>query len=69
MTEKQLTQLVGKNISRLRRKENLTSEQLAYQNDFSKGYLSDIENGKKLPSLRLLLKLSKVLNCEMGEFF
>ena len=38
----------------VRRLKRITSEKLAYENAISKGYLSDIENGKRLPSLKLV---------------
>ncbi len=60
---------LGKNISRVRRERGLSSEQLAYQNGISKGYMSDIENGKRLPSLKMLSKIAKILHVPVKEFF
>ena len=60
---------IGKNISKARRARKLTSEKLAYENGVSKGYLSDIENGKKRPSLKMLEKLAKVLGVDISAFF
>ncbi len=47
----------------------MTSERLAYENDISKGYLSDIENGKKLPSLKVLEKIAKALKVDIRDLF
>lgn len=47
----------------------MTSEQLAYENDVSKGYMSDIENGKKLPSLKMLERIAKALGVDIKELF
>lgn len=64
-----IARLVGKNISKYRRKKGLTSETLAYENGFSKGYLSDLENGKKIPSILMLDRLAKALGVQLKDFF
>ena len=64
-----LAKQLGKKISQIRRKRKMTSEHLAYGNDISKGYLSDIENGKRLPTLKMLERLAKALHVELKEFF
>ena len=69
MTEKKLAKEIGQRIRRSRQKHGMTAEKLAYENALSKGYLSDIENGKRLPSLKLLLKLSKALDMNLKDFF
>lgn len=66
---KKIAKLLGRNISKYRRKKNLTSEALAYENGFSKGYLSDLENGKKIPSVMMLHKLSVALGVKLKDFF
>jgi len=60
---------IGKRISQKRRKLGLTSEKLAYENGLSKGYLSEIENGKKLPSLRTLFRLATALKVDIKDLF
>ncbi len=60
---------IGGNISKYRRKKGLTSEALAYENGFSKGYLSELENGKKIPSIMMLHDLSKALGISLRDFF
>lgn len=47
----------------------MTSERLAYENGISKGYLSDLENGKRLPSLKVLEKIAKALGVTLRELF
>lgn len=58
---------IGKNISKYRRKAGMTSEAVAYENGFSKGYLSDIENGKKIPSIMMLYKISKSIGASLKD--
>ncbi len=64
-----LAKRIARKISAFRRKRGLTSEQLAYENQISKGYLSEIENGKKLPSLTVLEKIAKALGVDIKELF
>lgn len=64
-----LARKIGKNISKYRRAKDLTSEALAYGCGFSKGYLSDLENGKKIPSIMLLSELSEELSVDIRDFF
>jgi transcriptional regulator with XRE-family HTH domain len=60
---------IGKKIRELREAQGITSEQLAYENDLSKGYLSLIENGKRRPSLEVLEQLAKALDVKITELF
>lgn len=67
--QKKLAKRLGQNISKIRRERGMTSERLAYENDISKGYLSNIENGNRLPSLIMLLRLSDAMDVDVKEFF
>ncbi|MGE3975302.1 MAG: helix-turn-helix domain-containing protein [Bdellovibrionales bacterium] len=64
-----LAKRLGKRITTVRKKRGMTSEKLAYENDVSKGYLSDIESGKRLPSLRMLAKLAEALSVDIKDLF
>ncbi len=64
-----LAKNLGKRSSQIRRQRGLTSERLAYENGISKGYLSDIENGKRLPSLKLLEKIARAMNVGLRDLF
>ncbi len=61
-----LAVLVGQRIAQLRAERGLTQEQLAYTTDgpSSKGYLSEVEAGKKLPSIRMLVSIAARLEVE-----
>ena len=53
---------IGRRIRALRREAGLTQEKLAYESDLgSKGYLSDIEKGLALPSVKTLRVLAERL--------
>lgn len=65
----QLAKKLGKRIVAARQRRKMTAEKLAYENGISKGYLSDIENGKKLPTLLMLERIAKALDVELRELF
>lgn len=69
ITEKELALRLGKNITKFRKLKNLTSEALAYELDTSKGYISDIENGKRLASLPMLVRIANELEVAIDNLF
>lgn len=60
---------IGKRLARFRKEKGLTLDELAARKGFSKGYLSDIENGKRFPTIPLLHRLAKSLGVRLREFF
>lgn len=56
-------------IRTLRKKMALTGEQLGEIVGVSKGYISEIETGKKQPGSDLLMRLADALRCSVGELF
>jgi len=60
---------IGKRLSYWREKRGLTMEKFAYEHDISKGYVSEIEAGKKLPSLKMLEKMAEALEIDIKELF
>jgi transcriptional regulator with XRE-family HTH domain len=58
----------GEKLRYLRTLENLTLQQLAERLDLhAHGYLSELENGKKLPTVELTLKVAKLFNVSTDE--
>lgn len=51
----------------IREKQNLTQYSLAKMIGICQGSLSDIESGKKNPSLEVLIRLALALNCSLDE--
>lgn len=51
-----------------RRYRNLTQQELADALDTSKGYISDLERGKRRYNQDLLEALAKALSCEPADF-
>ncbi|RID91526.1 XRE family transcriptional regulator [Gemmobacter lutimaris] len=56
-------------IRELRKSNKLTGEQLADLVGISKGYVSELETGKKSPGADLLMRLADALHCEVHELF
>jgi transcriptional regulator with XRE-family HTH domain len=53
--------LVGQNVMRLRKRLGLTQEQLAEKSGFSQQYLSDLERGRRNPTIVSLYELAQAL--------
>lgn len=60
---------IGKKIRYLRRKSRVTLQKLALTTGFTKGYLSKIERGIKIPPIATLSKIANALNTEVADFF
>lgn len=61
--------LVGRNLRRLRLDRGLSQEQLAHDADITSSYLSQIESGKRNPTVTLLQELATALRTPIVEFF
>lgn len=58
----QEAQLFGRRLRELRKDRGLTQEALAESADLSGNYISDLELGRKVPSLTILVRLSQALD-------
>jgi len=58
---------LGKNIAKFRNINNLKAKQLADMAEIDQSYLSQIENGKRSPSLDVLQKIAKALHVTVSE--
>ena len=56
---------LGKNIKTERKKQKLTQEKLSEKASLSSVFLSQIENGKGIPSLETLVNISLALNVSL----
>ena len=59
---------IGKVIKIKRIEKDLKVKELASKVDITEQYMSNIEHGKRNPSLKLLKKLAKELGCSVYEF-
>ncbi len=59
--------LVGENVKRLRLAAGLTQEQFAERSGFSQQYISDLERGRRNPTVVSLYELAQALRAEVVE--
>lgn len=57
------------NIKEVRNKANCSQMQIALKARISRPYLSDIENGKKTPSISTAFRIARALNCDINDLF
>ena len=57
------------NIKYFRSLKNLTQEKLSEISGISRDYLSEIERGKKTPSIKRLIKIAEALDIDVYKFF
>lgn len=56
-------------LKEMRIARGLSQLQLAKLSGVSYGYISELENGKKSPTLDILCKLAKALDCKTEELY
>jgi transcriptional regulator with XRE-family HTH domain len=54
-------------VKELREINHLTMLQLSIPVEVSEAYISEIESGKKIPSLEVTCKLAKTLKCSLSD--
>ncbi|TXT21569.1 MAG: hypothetical protein FD134_2652 [Gallionellaceae bacterium] len=57
----------GRVLRRLREKAGLTQEQLGFEAELRRTYVSILELGQQQPSLTTILKISSALGCSPGR--
>jgi transcriptional regulator with XRE-family HTH domain len=58
---------IGKSIKQIRKSKNMTLDFLSEKTEFSKGYLSKLENSTKGPPVSTLMRIARVLNVSVSE--
>ncbi|MBN9047600.1 MAG: helix-turn-helix transcriptional regulator [Rhizobiales bacterium] len=56
-----MRKLVGQNFQRMRREKGLTQERVAELTGFSQQYISDLERGRRNPTVITLYELAQAL--------
>lgn len=64
-----INEQLGMRIRYLRKNKGLSIEDLALEADVNKNYLSDLERGKRNPSLLILEAIANALNVDLSELF
>jgi len=57
----------GKNLQKLRKRQNLTQEELAYESGVSLSQIARIETGKINPTVCTLIIIAKTLSIKASE--
>ena len=65
----QICRILGDNVKTLRLTHGLSQEELAFQSDLDRTYISQIERGVSNPSVLVILKISMALQVEFAELF
>lgn len=64
-----INEAVAQTLRELRRKKGISQESLAESIDSHQVYISEIENGKKIPSLPVIYNIARYFNLSLSEFF
>ncbi|AMY05068.1 XRE family transcriptional regulator [Staphylococcus condimenti] len=59
----------GQNLKRIRKRMNMTQEELATKMEISRSYLSDIENRRTNLSIKTVKKLADSLGLSVNDLF
>jgi transcriptional regulator with XRE-family HTH domain len=65
--DKQLLALLAKNVRNLRKEIGLSQEELAFECEIDRTYISKVERGIANPSLLVLFKIANVLKVEIKD--
>ena len=58
---------VGGNVAKLRKQRGLTQEALAQSAEIKQTYLSEIENGKRNPTLGMMERIAAALGADVHD--
>ncbi|CAM8437728.1 COG1476 Predicted transcriptional regulators [Candidatus Methylopumilus universalis] len=61
------TKAFGRALKKIRVRKKLTQESLSLQADLARVYISELEYGKKTPSIETVFKISKALNIKCSK--
>lgn len=62
-----MRQVVGKNVRKFREARGLSQEQLAFETELHRTYISGVERGIRNPTVLVLEKLAKALKIKPHE--
>lgn len=57
-----MRKLIGRNVRRIRGERGMTQEQFAERSGFSQQYISDLERGRRNPTIVSLFELAQALD-------
>ena len=62
-----ISEQLGKNMKRIRAKKEMSQGDIARALEVDRGYISNIENGKKNPTIATIQKLANALGVSADE--
>lgn len=62
-----ISEQLGKNMKRIRAKKGMSQGDIARALEVDRGYISNIENGKKNPTIATIQKLANALDVSADE--
>ena len=62
-----ISEQLGKNMKRIRAKKKMSQGDIARALEVDRGYISNIENGKKNPTLATIAKIAEALKVSPNE--
>ena len=60
---------LGMRIRYLREQRKMTLENLSFESNVNKNYLSDLERGNRNPTVKILTKIANALEVTLEELF
>lgn len=60
---------LGKNLKRIRTEKGISQVDIARSLDVSRGFISNIENGKRNPTLATIAKIAQAIGVPIDELF
>ena len=69
MTNEEVMQYVVQSIRLIRKKKNVSQMELCLRANMSQGFLTNIETGKKEPSVMTLIRIASALDVSPRDFF
>lgn len=59
----------GQLVRKRRRNLDMSQEELGDKSELNRGYISDIERGKRNPSLEVIDRIAKALDSDLAKLF
>ncbi len=60
---------LGMRVRYLREQKKMTLEDLAFESNVNKNYLSDLERGNRNPTVKILTRIAEALEVTLEELF
>lgn len=64
-----ICQQIGMRIGFLRKQKGWSQEELSFQSGINKNYISDLENGRRNASIKILEKIANALGITLSILF